>query len=117
MYLLGSLNFSSLLFFNVEMAELLIRFFAEILSGLSVLLTNSSIVDILNKVVREFWVLYCFVQDVYNRSKIEFVRRTERPDKISTKNLIKIQPFLHSKKEEKKNLIFHHPSAKTKYQL
>ena len=41
--LIGFFEFFFSSFFDVEMAEVLIRFFAEILSGLSVLLTNSTL--------------------------------------------------------------------------
>ena len=52
---------------------------------------------------------YNFVQDVYNRSKMEFVRRTERPDKISTKNLIKSSAIsTFEKRSEEKS---HFPSS------
>ena len=49
---------------------------------------------------------YNFVQDVYNRSKIEFVRRIERPDKISTKNLIKSSAVstFEKRREEKSHI-------------
>ena len=52
---------------------------------------------------------YNFVQDVYNRSKIEFVRKTDRPDKLSTKNLIKSSSVsTFEKRREEKS---HFPSS------
>ena len=48
---------------------------------------------------------YNFVQDVYNRSKIEFVR----PDKISTKNLIKSSAVSTFKKRREEKS--HFPSS------